>query len=190
MSLQKNSTPFASWSFLWRRETIWINFDDSNSSHKLNRKYRHHFHSYFHSYSACDNRRGDIIFSLLADIFLVCIIYAPNFIHSYNEHTTHIWFIYIIRQKLCLLCFWLGVMFWILAEISVSPNGLYYIIFVSIPLFQAFKKNSFETKFAYVCSVVTIIFLSNSVLTNQWLLPYYFTIATPILFLGRLYTYW
>jgi len=46
------------------------------------------------------------------------------------------------------------------------------------------------SKLVYVLSVVTVVSLSLMVIHHQWLLPYFFTVATPLLMMARFIYYW
>ncbi|XP_005108532.1 glycerophosphocholine acyltransferase 1 [Aplysia californica] len=56
--------------------------------------------------------------------------------------------------------------------------------------FKVLKNHSLMSKVVYVMTVVSIVVVSHFVLAVQWLLPYYYSIATPVLLLSRLVMYW
>ncbi|XP_055955467.1 uncharacterized protein LOC130010467 [Patella vulgata] len=52
------------------------------------------------------------------------------------------------------------------------------------------KKKRIQEKLVYVISLTTIVILVHGLFSVQWLLPYYYTITTPILLLIRIIIYW
>ncbi|XP_059152524.1 uncharacterized protein LOC131938484 [Physella acuta] len=56
--------------------------------------------------------------------------------------------------------------------------------------FKLLRNHRLQSKLVYVLTVVSIVAISHFVLTVKWLLPYYYTITTPILIFLRLIMYW
>ncbi|XP_050395301.1 uncharacterized protein LOC130010312 [Patella vulgata] len=55
---------------------------------------------------------------------------------------------------------------------------------------ELLKKKRIQKKLVYVISLTTIVILVHGLFSVQWLLPYYYTITTPILLLIRIIIYW
>ncbi|KAK0070112.1 glycerophosphocholine acyltransferase 1 [Biomphalaria pfeifferi] len=74
------------------------------------------------------------------------------------------------------------------AEITVEPSNS------EEPdvkdFFRVLRNHRLQSKLVYVLTVVAIVAISHFVLTVKWILPYFYTITTPILLVLRLILYW
>ncbi|CAG5131203.1 unnamed protein product [Candidula unifasciata] len=56
--------------------------------------------------------------------------------------------------------------------------------------FKVLRAHRLQSKVVYVLTLVSIVAISHFVLTVRWLLPYYYSLTTPVLLMLRLYMYW
>ena len=50
--------------------------------------------------------------------------------------------------------------------------------------------SNLQVKIVFVCACVTIVILSNAVISSQWMIPYIYAGLAPVLFSIRIVTFW
>ncbi|KAH9492467.1 glycerophosphocholine acyltransferase [Bulinus truncatus] len=74
------------------------------------------------------------------------------------------------------------------AEITVEPSSREEPDVKAF--FKVLRNHRLQSKLVYVLTVVAIVAISHFVLSVKWILPYFYTITTPILLIMRLIMYW